>query len=55
MLLNAAGQEVWSKVISKGTNFYSEVINTSTFARGFYLLRFIQNNKISVIKLIKQY
>jgi hypothetical protein len=55
MLLNVTGQEVWSKNISKGTNFYSEVINTSTFARGFYFLRFIQDNKISVIKLIKQY
>ena len=55
-LLDATGKEVWyQSVPTNAGNFYSEIVNTSSFARGIYFLKFVQDNKISVVKLVKQY
>jgi hypothetical protein len=53
MLIDAAGQIVWTKSGNKNAGAFLQSVNTSTLERGIYILRVIQNNNTSMIKLKK--
>ena len=52
-LVDAAGRIVWTKSGTKTAGAFQQTINTSALQRGIYLLKVIQNNTSSVIKLVK--
>ncbi|MDQ2719853.1 MAG: T9SS type A sorting domain-containing protein [Bacteroidota bacterium] len=53
MLTDASGRITLTKDGTKTIGTVNEVINTSTFSKGIYMLNVIQNNKNFVIKLVK--
>ena len=53
ILVDASGKVVWIKSGIKNAGFFLQTINTSTLVRGNYILKVIQNNTSSVIKLVK--
>ena len=53
MLIDAIGRIIWTKIGNKTDGSFQQSVNTSTLQKGIYILRAIQNNKTSVIKLEK--
>lgn len=52
-MLDALGRILWTRTGSKNEGFYQLTLNTASLQKGSYFLRVIQNDKTSVIKLMK--
>lgn len=52
-LMDASGKILWTKNVNDASSSYHEVIYTSSYAHGIYFLNYINNDKNTVIKLIK--
>ena len=53
VLMDASGKVLWVKNVKDAANSYQDVIYTSSYAHGIYFLNYINNNKSTIIKLIK--
>jgi len=53
VLLDASGKALWVKNVTNASSSYHEVIYTSSFAHGIYFLNYINNDKSTIIKLVK--
>jgi parallel beta-helix repeat protein len=53
VLSDVLGKILWTASGVKGTGVIEQSINTSTMQRGIYFLRVVQNDKSSVLKLVK--
>ncbi|MEO6681588.1 MAG: PA14 domain-containing protein, partial [Ginsengibacter sp.] len=52
-MLDGLGRVMWNRSGSKNEGAYQQTINTASLKKGVYFLRVIQNEKTSVIKLLK--
>ena len=53
VLADVSGKVLWTTSGIKNAGVFKQTVNTSTFQRGIYFLKVIQNNTNSVIKLVK--
>jgi hypothetical protein len=52
-MLDALGRVLWTRNGSKNQGYYAQTVNTSSLKKGIYLLKVIQNEKTTLIKLVK--
>lgn len=52
-MIDAVGRIVFTRSGSKNEGYYKQSINTSSLQKGVYFLKIIQNDKISIIKVVK--
>jgi hypothetical protein len=53
VLVDASGKTVWTKSGIKNAGAFQQSINTSALVSGIYILKVIQNNTYTLIKLVK--
>ena len=52
-MMDALGRTLWTRKGSKNQGFYQQTLNTSSLQKGIYFLKVTQNEKSSIIKLLK--